>query len=183
MAVSFQYLICTSNCSSCNAFVHTLIKWNFETIRCFGFFKQEVFEIRGKSKIHNVTTFSLAQLERLDDFTICKHALKKLVQSQTQSEGEMAWCYFKSQKNSARKVLTGTKTLSTVLWLFWLSLLAGYLLDMPKNAVPIFKLWEIWISECFFLDAWLVKLVTPMFDISKLFWQECSMLAIYCVFF
>ena len=61
-----------------------------KTIRCGDFFKQQVFEIRGKSKIHTVTTFSLAQLERLDDFTIYKHALRKLAQSQTQSEGEMA---------------------------------------------------------------------------------------------
>ena len=60
-------------------FVHTLIKWNFETIRYCDFFKQQIFQIRGKSKIHNLTTFSLAQLERLDDFTICKHALKKHV--------------------------------------------------------------------------------------------------------
>ena len=47
-------------------FVQTFIKWNSGKIRCFDFFKQKVFEIREKSKIHNVTIFSPAHLERLD---------------------------------------------------------------------------------------------------------------------
>ena len=76
------------------------------------------------------------------------------------------------QKTSARRVLIGTRILSTILWLFWLSLLVGSLLDLPKNVAPIFKLWEIWISEYFFPDAWLVKLLTPIFDTLKLFWEK-----------
>ena len=47
-------------------FVQTFIKWNSGQIRCFDFFKQKVFDIREKSKIHNVTIFSPANLERLD---------------------------------------------------------------------------------------------------------------------
>ena len=98
-SVLFQYLICSSICSSCNTFLHTLIKWNSETIRCFDFLKRQVLKIRGKCKIYNVTKFSLAQLEIRHDFTICKHDPINLVQSQTRSKREMAWCYFKSQKS------------------------------------------------------------------------------------
>ena len=97
---------------------------------------------------------------------------------------------FKVHKTSARKVLTGIKILYTVLWLFWLSLLAGSLslvwafpvFDLTKNAAPMFELREIWISECFFPDACPAKLVTLMFGISKLFWQKlqyaCHLLCI-----
>ena len=87
---------------------------------------------------------------------------------------------FKVHKTSARKVLTVTKILSTVLWLF-LTFFTGWIfvVSLSFSCVQLAKKCcrniqalrdlNFWM---FFPDAWLVKLVTPMFDISKLFWQK-----------
>ena len=95
---------------------------------------QQVFEIRGKFKIHNVTTFCLAQLERLDNFTSVNMHRKSLFNPKHDLREKWLDATFKVHKTSARKVLTGSKILSTIFLLAasLLSVWAFLVFHLPK---------------------------------------------------
>ena len=75
---------------------------------------QQVFEVRGKFKIHYVTTFCLAQLERLDNFTSVNMHWKNLFNPKHDLKEKWLDGTFKVHKISACNVLTGSKILSTI---------------------------------------------------------------------
>ena len=82
---------------------------------------QHVFEIRGNSKIHNVTTSGLAHLGRLEVYSLSVNMLQKCLLNLKHYTREK-WL----DATSAHKVLTGTKILFTGFYFFdfrcWLDL-------------------------------------------------------------
>ena len=141
---------------------------------------QQVFEIRGKFKIHNVTTFCLAQLERLDNFTSVNMHRKSLFNPKHDLREKWLDATFKVHETSARKVLTGSKILSTIFLLAasLLSVWAFLVFHLPKMLTQYLCFERSEFLDVFHMTGQTGN--TNVWYIEIFFNKNCNMVAIYC---